>query len=158
MWLPIKSFSTSPSLAPFNPKSYLNFQATHDPCCLQFTGNSCQAPSQTHELCYTLDRQERWGGERQADLTPVLERQAQEERVRCWEKVWRQHRAKQTQVVGAIVYPSPRESSLDQGSKHSSHMWSSPLTRDAQPRVWVARVLCVFKLNSRPRPPPSGSF
>lgn len=61
----------------------------------------------------TLRTGRRRGRERRADLTPVLELQAQEEGVRWWEAIRGQHRAQGAHWVGVTVYPRPRESSPD---------------------------------------------
>lgn len=68
---------------------------------------------------------------------------AQEERVRHWEMIRRQHRAQQTWPVGATVYPILLDLPQDRSTAHTCDFL--PPTRDAQPRIWVAKFPCVFK-------------
>lgn len=59
MQLPTRSFSIDLSLAPTGGlliQVLAQLEATNDTCCFQNTGSSCQALTQSHELCQTLDK------------------------------------------------------------------------------------------------------
>lgn len=75
---------------------------------------------------------------RPADLIPVLEMRAQEQRVTYWETIWGSTELRE-HVWWVPLPSSPR----DQSTVHTHQV--PPLTRDAQPRIWVARFLCTFK-------------
>ena len=57
-----------------------------------------------------------------------------------------QHRAQGTQFGGCHCLPQSQRNfprPQDQSTVHTRQV--PPLTRDAQPRIWVARFLCAFK-------------
>ena len=50
---------------------------------------------------------------RPADLIPVLEMRAQEQKVTYWETIWGSTELREHSLVGATVFLSPRETSPD---------------------------------------------